>query len=314
MRLAVNGWFIGKQSTGSGQYLHHLLDHLPSQRPGIEIDVFTPANSYNPIWHDRWPNTNLVPVGLPAMARNIRKLWWEQVVFPRAAGRRAPDVLWVPYWAAPLWQPRPVVVTVHDAIPLLLSDYRGGAQSRAYTSLVTRSARRSAAVLTVSHASARDIVQRLHIPPERVHVVYHGANTAIDSAPNLSQLEVVRQKYHLPAKYFLYLGGYDVRKNVESIVHAYDGFLQQGGDPEIRLVLAGELPMAETAVLRDPRRLIAELGLENRVHLCGWVDETDKPALYALATAFLFPSLYEGFGMMVLEAMAAGTPVITSAR
>ena len=92
----------------------------------------------------------------------------------------------------------------------------------------------------------------------------------------------------------------------------YRRYLDQGGDPAIKLVLAGVLPTHDSAFAPDPRRIIAELGLGDQVHCCGWVDEADKPALYALSSGFIFPSLYEGFGMMVLEAMAAGTPVITS--
>ncbi|NJN80861.1 MAG: glycosyltransferase family 4 protein [Caldilineaceae bacterium] len=86
-----------------------------------------------------------------------------------------------------------------------------------------------------------------------------------------------------------------------------------GGDPAVRLVIAGRLPETDSAFAPDPPKIAAELRLTDQVQFCGWIDEADKPAFYALATAFLFPSLYEGFGMMVLEAMAAGTPVITSA-
>ncbi len=249
--------------------------------------------------------------GLPA---HWRKLYWEQVAFPAAARRLRADVMWVPYWAAPLWQPCPVAVTVHDLIPLLLPAYRGGFLQRQYTRLVTASARRAAAVLTVSHASARDIVDRLHVAPERVHVVYHGPNTEPGAKLSQDKLEAVRAKYALPERYFLYLGGFDVRKNVEGILAAYAAYLACGGDPQVRLALAGKLPERDTAFAPDPRRMAAQLGLQDQVHFCGWVAEKDKAAIYALATAFVFPSLYEGFGMMALEAMAAGTPVITSDR
>lgn len=312
MHIAVNGWFIGQQTTGSGQYLHHLLDHLPRQRSGIEVSVLVPSRTYNPIWHDRWPNTRLIPVDVPAMSRSLQKLWWEQVAFPRAARQSDPDVTWVPYWAAPLWQPQPLVVTVHDVIPLILPAYRGGIFQRAYTRLVSHTARRAASVLTVSHASARDIVRHLHIPRERVHVVYHGPNAG--GAAIADAMETARVRYDLPSQYFLYLGGFDLRKNVAGVIHAYRRYLEMGGSPDVALVIAGSLPGNPSGVVSDPRAVVSELRLQEHVHFCGWVDEADKPALYALATAFVFPSLCEGFGMMALEAMAAGTPVITSAR
>jgi glycosyltransferase involved in cell wall biosynthesis len=116
----------------------------------------------------------------------------------------------------------------------------------------------------------------------------------------------------LPDRYFLYLGGYDARKNVATTLAAYARYLELGGDPSVKLVLAGQLPREDTLFTPDPRRQSAALGLGDAVLFPGPIDEIDKAALYAGATAFVFPSLYEGFGMMVLEAMAAGTPVITS--
>lgn len=314
MHIAVNGWFLGQQNTGSGQYLHHLLDHLPNQRAGTEITLLIPVAVDVGAWQGKWPRVALTPVRLPSLPGNWQKLWWEQIAFPSAARRLRPDVMWVPYWAAPLWQPYPVAVTVHDLIPLLLPAYRGGFLQRQYTALVAASARRSAAAITVSRASARDIVDHLHIPPDRVHVVYHGPNTGPASTIARHDLDAVRAKYALPDRFFLYLGGFDVRKNVESVAAAYRRYLDMGGDPEVRLVLAGGLPKHDSAFAPDPRRMAARLGLQDEVRFCGWVDEDDKAALYSLATAFVFPSLYEGFGMMLLEAMAAGVPVITSDR
>lgn len=314
MHIAINGWFLGQRNTGSGQYLHHLLDCLPHQKSSVEISLLIPDTADRRAWQDKPQRVALQPVRLPSLPGNWQKLWWEQVAFPAAARRLHPDVLWVPYWAAPVWQPCPVVVTVHDLIPLLLPAYRGGLLQRQYTALVAASARRSAAVLTVSRASARDIVEHLHIPPGRVHVVYHGPNTEADAALAQARLDAVRARYSLPDRYFLYLGGFDVRKNVESVLAAYKRYLDKGGDPGIRLVLAGSLPVLDSEFAPDPRRIAAQLGLQDRVHLCGWVEEDDKAALYAQAAAFVFPSLYEGFGMMLLEAMAAGVPVITSDR
>ena len=147
-----------------------------------------------------------------------------------------------------------------------------------------------------------------------VHAVHHGPNQQGVAAPSTEQIAVIRDKYALPDRYFLYLGGFDVRKNVQSILAAYRDYLDRSGDPDVRLVIAGQLPTEDNDFSPDPRRMTAELELGESVHFCGWVAEADKPGLYALSTAYLFPSEYEGFGMMVLEAMAAGTPVITSDR
>ena len=342
MHIVVNGWFAGQSTTGSGQYTDQIARHLAAaghrvtvligdwgsgtgdwglgigDSEGIgglairRLKIETPSLSFLSR-HSRSPvPSHRSPV--PSPQSPITKIWWEQITVPRAAKRLGADVLLVPYWAAPWWQPVPTVVTVHDVVQLILPEYRGGRLFRWYTRLVSATARRAAAVLTVSHASARDIVQKLGIPGERVFAVHHGVNGDASAVGDAAFLATIRAKYNLPERYFLYLGGFDVRKNVDGILRSYARYLEKGGDPAQRLVIAGKLPATDTDFAPDPRRMAAELGLGDHVHFTGWVDDAEKPALYALATAFLFPSRYEGFGMMLLEAMAAGAPVITSAK
>ncbi|MEX1019543.1 MAG: glycosyltransferase family 1 protein [Litorilinea sp.] len=328
LHVAVNGWFLGQTTTGSGQYLHHLLRHLPRRFPQARLTVYTPRRADHAqrtaAWSVEFPDVEIVGLALPPGPPQLAKLWWEQITVPRSArkarGQGHAHVLWVPYWAAPLVQPCPTVVTVHDLIPLLLPAYRGGRLQRLYTALVSHSARCAAAILTVSHAAAADIATHLRVPRARVHVVHHGPNHAPDAVPDTVTCAVpadlaahVRTRYALPADYFLYLGGFDVRKNVASIVAAYARYLARGGDPAIKLVIGGALPTIDSDFAPDPRRLARAQNLPAaQVHYIGFVEDAHKPTVYALARAYLFPSLYEGFGMMLLEAMAAGTPVITS--
>jgi glycosyltransferase involved in cell wall biosynthesis len=312
MHVVINGWFVGETTAGMGQYIDHLLTYLPQMAPQTRFSVLLPARSGQGATDERWPGVHLTTRTLPPLPENLAKLWWEQVTMPLAARRLRADVLWMPYWAAPLWQPMPTVVTVHDLIPLLLPAYRGGRLQRLYTALVGYTTRRATAVITVSQASARDIVHHLHIPGERVQVVYHGPNQEGTQQADAAHLAAVRQKYSLPARFFLYLGGFDVRKNIAATLQAYRRYLDRGGDPAVRLVIGGKLPRADTPFTPDPQKIAAELDLLTHVQFCGWVSEADKPAFYTLATAYLFPSLYEGFGMMVLEAMGAGAPVVTS--
>ena len=351
MHVVVSGWFWEQPDTGSGQYLHRLLPHLaalndshritdgaddsdldqphePVQRGNNRIHArYTLLLPRNPVDSERLnalaaydSQLTVVHSPPPPFPRQLAKLYWEQVTVPRRAHSLGADLILVPYWAAPLWQPVPTVVTVHDLIPLLLPPYRGGWAGRLYTRLVSTSARRCAAVVTVSDASKRDIVRYLGVPDERVTTVYHGPNREDDDAEQKgddsthNRITQVARKYALPERYFLYLGGFDVRKNVLGIVRAYRHYLDLGGDPVVKLVVAGKLPPAGTPFFPDPQRLVNQLDLTDHVRFIGWVDEKDKEPLYASAAAFLFPSLYEGFGMMLLEAMAAGSPVITSSE
>ncbi len=317
MHVVINGWFYHRPDTGSGQYLRRLLRHLPAAGPEHRFTLLIPTErlggeAISPT-DVHTPEVALVSGALlRGVPRPLAKLWWEQVTVPRLAWDLAADVLFVPYWAAPWWQPVPTVVTVHDLIPLLLPAYRGGVRQRLYTALVTATTRRCAQVITVSRAGRRDVIEHLGLPPERVHPVLHGPNVDPGRPPDQAQLEQVRTRYRLPARYFLYLGGFDVRKNLAAVFRAYARYLALGGDPQVKLVIAGRLPEVDTPFFPDPRRLAREAGVADQVYFIGWVDEADKPALYHMAVAFLFPSRYEGFGMMVLEAMAAGCPVITA--
>ena len=342
MHIVVSGWFWEQPNTGSGQYLHRLLPHLagletsedaygqnsPTQQPNgkgtVRYTLLLPrAPKTDEHIYSFSQNSALLTTVVsppPRLPRQLAKLYWEQVTVPRCAQRLDADLLLVPYWAAPLWQPKPTVVTVHDLIPLLLPSYRGGLPGRLYTRLVSNTARRCAAVLTVSEASRRDIIDHLGLLGQRVFAIHHGPNSEDGEeareagVPDLHSHRHIARKYSLPEHYFLYLGGFDVRKNVLGIVRAYRRYLDQGGDPAVQLVLAGKLPDADSAFFPDPQLLVRQLELTEHVCFVGWVDEEDKAALNAGATAFLFPSSYEGFGMMVLEAMAAGTPVITSSE
>jgi glycosyltransferase involved in cell wall biosynthesis len=203
------------------------------------------------------------------------------------------------------------VVTIHDLIPLLLREYRGGPLVRLYTALVSSTAQNATLVLTDSSASRRDIVAHLELPPERVRVVYLAADKRYTPTPAPDDAQV-RARCGLPERYVLYLGGFDVRKNLAAAIGTYRWAGPVIGEA-CPLVIAGRLPKLDTPFAPDPRRLVQELGIDARFVRCvGFVDEADKPALYRGAVAFVFPSRYEGFGLPPLEALACGTPVVGS--
>ena len=303
----MSGAFWRMETTGSGQYLHHLLRALTDLHSGDEYVLCLLGYTGRATGVDfPWP---IQPLRTPfdKLDENLTKLWYEQITFPRACRRLTLDLAHVPYFAPPLYPSIPTVVTIHDLIPLILPTYQGSKLVQSYTRLVSRAARKATLILTDSYASARDIQRLLGIPQERVRVIYLAAGSQYHPmSPEERQATLARLR--IPSPYLLYLGGFDQRKNVTGLVQAY-ALAQQQLD-KVRLVIAGRLPETHTEFTPDPRIVAEQVGIGNRIHYTGWVAEEDKPALYAGALGFVFPSDYEGFGLPVLEAISCGTSAI----
>jgi glycosyltransferase involved in cell wall biosynthesis len=309
MRIALNGWFQAHDAhTGSGQYLRALLDWLPRVAPQHEYHLIVPIGDGAP--------AALQPAGwqvhgVRAGSSNLAKVVFEQRLYPRACGKLQAELAHVPYWAPPLSSPAPIVVTVHDLIPKILPEYRGGAAVQLYTALVSAATGGAAMVLTDSLASAQDIQKQLGVPADKVRAVYLAAGPQYTPKGEWQVDDPIREKYGLTEGYVLYLGGFDPRKNVRGLLSAWTwaaGSIGQG----YPLVIAGRLPTPDGAGVEDYPALAKELDIADTVKFIGAVEEADKPALYRGATVFTYPSRYEGFGLPPLEAMACGVPVVTT--
>ncbi|MHB1355239.1 MAG: glycosyltransferase family 4 protein [Anaerolineae bacterium] len=308
MRIGISGTFWPALTTGSGQHIRGLLPALVAAG-GADYTLYVPrfALPASLTTMDSPVSTRIVATPFDQRNTNLAKLWYEQIALPRACHRDNIELVHIPYLGAPLLHSLPVVVTVHDLIPLLLPEYRGGIAVRTYMRLAAWAAQRAQFVIAVSQSAANDAQRVLHIPEQRISVVYNAVSE--QHRPILpSHYALVAQKMGLPEQYLLYLGGFDRRKNVPELLSAFRVMCQQV--PAITLVIAGRRPSQDTAFFPDPQRLVNELGLAERVRVLGEVAEEDKPALYSGALAFVFPSSYEGFGLPALESLACGTPAI----
>jgi glycosyltransferase involved in cell wall biosynthesis len=236
---------------------------------------------------------------------------FEQFFLPLAANREQVDILHCTGNTAPYFSPVPVVQTLHDvifmdAIPENDSSYQrfGNLYRRKVVPLVTP---RSKAVITVSQYEKERILKRLDVNPERIHVIYNGLNEKrfyFNQDPAFQK--AVRHKYDLPEEYILFLGNRSYRKNPARIIQAYVEYAQQVEKP---------IPLVAPGLSRSYiSERLKGLAFSNKslFFTPGYIADEDLPAVYQLSKAFLFPSLSEGFGMPVVEAMACGTPVITS--
>ncbi len=304
MHIAMNGWFWDQPNTGSGQYLRHLVGSLRRLKPDLRISLILPAGV----------DGADVPAGVTVIRAggsrsNLGKVWFEQRLFPAAAAWAKADLAHVPYWGAPLASLIPLVTTVLDVIPLALPEYAAGFLPRLYTELQSTAARGSSHTITISDAAKADIVKHLGIADSAITTTHLAADERYHPRIGAERDAAVRAKYKLPDDFILYMGGFDRRKQVNLALLGYSYVAQAEGDA-YPLVIAGREPDWGTPLFPDMRQYAATLNIEPQ--WIGYVDEADKPSLLRLARVFVYPSLYEGFGLPVIEALASGTPVIAS--
>ncbi|MHB8572698.1 MAG: glycosyltransferase family 4 protein [Candidatus Dormibacteria bacterium] len=233
-----------------------------------------------------------------------RRRRWTQVGLSREMRHNPPHLLFVPSHVLPVMHPRLSVVTVHDVGFLLHRDaYR--LSNWLYLNASTAWMSRSAAVLLAdSEATRRDLVRYYRADPARIEVVHLAASSEYRPRP-AAEVDAVRKRYELPERYLLASGTIQRRKNLPFLVEAY---ARVAGSVEQDLVIAGK-PGPDSERLRAT---IDRLGAGGRVRVVGSVSQADMPAVLSGARALLFPSLYEGFGMPAVEAMACGVPVVAS--
>jgi glycosyltransferase involved in cell wall biosynthesis len=242
-----------------------------------------------------FPGAELRVIPCPRLWTHLR-LSWEMA-------RRPPDALFVPAHVLPLVHPRASLVTVHDLGYLYFPEAHPWRQ-RLYLDLSTRwNARVAAYILADSEATKADLVARCGTPPDKIAVAYPGRDETLAPVRDPAAIAAVKARYSIAGDYFLYLGTLQPRKNLARLIAAFAEVVS-----EAVLVLAGKRGWLYTDLFAQVRRL----GLEGRVLFPGYVPDEDKAGLLSGALAFVFPSLYEGFGLPVLEAQACGCPVITS--
>lgn len=232
----------------------------------------------------------------------------ELLTVPVALARARIDLFHAPHYVVSPLVRCPFVVTIHDCIHLRFPQYLPNQLAPRYASTMMRSsATRARRVLTVSQASKQDIVDYLRVPPEKVEVIYNALDERLATPPTDAELVRVRDRYQLDAPFILYTGNIKPHKNIDRLVEAY-ALLRQQGVTEARLLIIGD----EVSKYPNLRRLVHRHQLHPHVRFLGFVSDEMLAILYRLATVFVFPSLYEGFGLPPLEAMAAGTPVVSS--
>ncbi len=306
VRIGINGLFWGKPHTGTGRYFRAILLHLCTHFPETEFRIYIPSNLYNRtdiqnlIRH--YSNLSLVPIDVPLYTRDdqLWKYLWERILLPRAAQKDRVDIFWTPYHSAGRFRDIPHIMTVHDVIHHTDPRYVFNRRRAWYMRQTDLAARTADHIITVSKTSKADITHYLDIPSERITVIPHGPPELSNTVPNPP----------VSYPYILYVGGFDVRKNVPTLLQSFANLRKHNPELTSKLILPGDLP--DSPLISPILTEIDRLNLHEHVYFPGIISEQELAAYLYGAQVLVYPSLYEGFGLPILEAMQAGTPVITS--
>jgi glycosyltransferase involved in cell wall biosynthesis len=216
------------------------------------------------------------------------------------------DLLHSLHYTRPWRLPCRSVVTFHDMTFFLYPQLHTRSKQAFFPLTIRASARSADAIIAVSESTRADSIRLLGIPGEKIIATPLGVDPAFRPIRDLESLDVVRQRYNLPDRFILYVGLVEPRKNLSGLIRAYRSALE--GGIAHRLVVVGRFGWSYQQVLDE----IEALGLQERVQFTGYIPQADLPIVYNLASLFVYPTLYEGFGLPALEAMACGTPVVTS--
>jgi glycosyltransferase involved in cell wall biosynthesis len=301
MKIAIDArkW----RDYGIGTYVRNLVRHLARLDGETTYFLFC-ARADEATLRDL--AANFVPVVDESAGYRVR----EHYSIPLKLRSLGADLLHTPHYVLPLLCGVPAVTTIHDCIHLLFPEYLPNRMALRYARLMMGSAiRRSALVFTVSEASRRDILSFYpEADPDRVKVVPNAIDAAILEDPGEEETERVKERYQIRGRFVLYAGNVKPHKNLDRLIAAFGLLKQRPGHEDLKLLIIGD----EVNRYGSLRRNVEAAGVRQDVRFFGFVPDSTLAALYRLASVFAFPSLYEGFGLPPLEAMACGTPVVTS--
>ena len=301
MKIAIDArkW----RDYGIGTYVRNVVRHLAQiDRETTYLLFCNPADASAL----RDLAENFVPVVDSSAGYSLR----EHVSLPLKLRSLGAELLHSPHYVRPLFCTIPSVVTIHDCIHLLFPQYLPNRMAFRYARFVMGSAiRNSSIVFTVSEASRADILRFYpSTDPAKVHVVPNAIDAELLVDPGEAERDRVRERYQIRGRFVLFAGNVKPHKNLERLIRAFARVRCQEGNEDLRLVLIGD----DVSRYASLRRTADEAGVRQEVRFFGFVPHETLAALYRMATVFAFPSLYEGFGLPPLEAMACGTPVVTS--
>jgi glycosyltransferase involved in cell wall biosynthesis len=310
MRIGLEGRVLTPRIGGIGRYairlVEALLDLSAQEAPDLELVIFTAPQT------DRLVLREMQTTVCERFCRIKSTLLRSSVLLPAGVVLEHIDLFHgldqsgIPFF----FRTGKSVVTLHDVIPLALPWAFPPRHRWVLTAALARVRRQADLVIVPSAAAAEDVVRYLNMDRQRITVIPMGCDARFQPMVNAARLVQLRRRYALPERYVLFVGTLEPRKNIALLLEAFSRLLAERPQDDIQLVVAGGKGWGDGRLIAT----MEALNIRRRVIFTGFVEDDDLPDLYRGAQMFVYPSLYEGFGLPVLEAMACGTPVITSNR
>lgn len=308
-RIGIDYTAAVRQRAGIGRYTRNLIRAL-SEIDGERQYVLLVAGGRGGDGLGPWP-PNFRVRSVPLSDRWLNILWQRlRLPLPVQTITGSLDLFHSPDFVLPPVGHAPAILTVHDLSFMRVAECFVPGFRSYLEQAVSCAVRRAVRILADSQSTRRDLIELFNVAPEKVTVLYPGVEARFRPIDEVEALNVVRARYCLPDRFILGLGTLQPRKNFAGLIEAFAWLLAHSHSDadDLQLVIVG----GEGWLAEDIRAAIDRLGLDGKVRLVGFVQDADLPALYNLASVFAFPTLYEGFGLPVLEAMACGTPTVAA--
>jgi glycosyltransferase involved in cell wall biosynthesis len=299
MRIALDAIPLVNAKTGIGHYTDALAEWLARNNQKHQYELFSP---FDFDFRGSKPE-NLIKRFLPV--RSVFRKWW-LIGLPAMLQISPVDLFHGTNYSIPIFAPCPTVVTIHDMSLFAQAQTHESINVRRGKRRIPIMARRASVIIAPSEATKREIVKYLGTSEEKIRVIHEAAREKMEPLP-LPACQQVLDKHQIKRPYLLYVGTIEPRKNLLTLIRAYDEMLKTTRHRP-QLVFCGGRGWLDSDVFK----YVEELRLKDLVRFTGYVDDADLPAIYSSAEVFVYPSIYEGFGLPPLEAMACGTPVVVS--
>lgn len=282
---------------GIGIYTRNILNYLLKNYPEHTFCLFY-RNPDHLGLYKHLPQVEEFLISAP------HKILWDQWAIPRAARTANVDILFHTKFTVPFRAHCPTVMVLHGANWFYHPEFYGKFDMMYVRTMMPRYCHHADALVSISERTTNDFVNLLKVDRNKIHTIHHGVNPMFQPIKDTDKLQLIREKYALPENFLLTVGRFSPRKNFNGIFQAYQ---KSRSNEKIHLVVVGDDREKYESVVD-----IAGSGIANQIHFPGYVPQEDLPAFYSLAKAFLFPTIFEDFGIPLLEAMACGCPIVAA--